>query len=501
MLGCPAAGVGSYEVENIMSSGQGKLPLEVVTDNNLLRQRYENDELEGKLPLYVTSTSAQVVGKFGDQDVAFRSAFGDTIGCGAPIAAASCTYPDSLYSGTTISGSSCKRWKIIRDSKFVRVLFTNVVNNNTLPSDSMMLSAAFQVDSTLASLSGKRFTLTFGGQRVVELRPGGAVLSDPLPVRLFAGYEAWVITHCVGQYLPYKNQNPSTGATWYEGALTPANAAAADWTNPGTSLTTNTTAGYNAVALFGDDGVGLPYVWINGDSNNAGTGDANGANLYGKGWCSRLFGIDVPVINTSFDGRQAGNDHQYQLRYALGVTDILFPLVINDISSNVGNQTAATTMTRIISACVEMKKWAPNAHIWKSDAVPNTTSTDSWATVEGQAPLASEPQRLLINAWINDGCPINSSDNSAAVTGSTAAGVIRAGRRIGGIFVTGDAAHPIYGVINISDSITAVKANGDQVWLASYCYTTDNLGIHLNPTAAAAAAASASWIKDYLQKR
>ena len=62
----PAAGVGSYEVENIMSSGQGKFPLEVVTDNNLLRQRYENDELEGKLPLYVTTTSAQGVVKVGD---------------------------------------------------------------------------------------------------------------------------------------------------------------------------------------------------------------------------------------------------------------------------------------------------------------------------------------------------------------------------------------------------------------------------------------------------
>ena len=59
----PAAGVGSYEVENIMSSGQGKLPLEVVTDNNLWRQRYEDAELEGKSLLYVTSNSAQGVVK------------------------------------------------------------------------------------------------------------------------------------------------------------------------------------------------------------------------------------------------------------------------------------------------------------------------------------------------------------------------------------------------------------------------------------------------------
>lgn len=58
----PAAGVGSYEVENIMSSGQGKLPFDVVTDNNLLRQRYENNELGGLTPLMVTTTSAQGIG-------------------------------------------------------------------------------------------------------------------------------------------------------------------------------------------------------------------------------------------------------------------------------------------------------------------------------------------------------------------------------------------------------------------------------------------------------
>ena len=45
--------------------------MEVVTDNNLLRQRYEDAELEGKLPLYVTTTSAQGVVKVvsGDQEL------------------------------------------------------------------------------------------------------------------------------------------------------------------------------------------------------------------------------------------------------------------------------------------------------------------------------------------------------------------------------------------------------------------------------------------------
>lgn len=80
MMLWPAAGVGSYEVENIMSSGQGKFPLEVVTDNSLLRQRYEDAELEGKLPLYVTTTSAQGV-VFGVPELVAHRKFPGFVPC------------------------------------------------------------------------------------------------------------------------------------------------------------------------------------------------------------------------------------------------------------------------------------------------------------------------------------------------------------------------------------------------------------------------------------
>ena len=40
-----------------MGTGQGKLPLDVVTDNALRKRKYEQDELEGAQPLMVTTTS------------------------------------------------------------------------------------------------------------------------------------------------------------------------------------------------------------------------------------------------------------------------------------------------------------------------------------------------------------------------------------------------------------------------------------------------------------
>ncbi len=36
--------------------GQGKLPQDAVTDNALLKRKYETEELEGKFPLMYTST-------------------------------------------------------------------------------------------------------------------------------------------------------------------------------------------------------------------------------------------------------------------------------------------------------------------------------------------------------------------------------------------------------------------------------------------------------------
>ena len=52
-----------------MGTGQGKLPLDVVTDNALRKRKYEQDELEGAQPLMVTTSSVGGIGKavVGDQ--------------------------------------------------------------------------------------------------------------------------------------------------------------------------------------------------------------------------------------------------------------------------------------------------------------------------------------------------------------------------------------------------------------------------------------------------
>ena len=44
------------EMAGNKDAGQGKLPQVVVTDNALLKRKYEQDELEGKVPVMASTT-------------------------------------------------------------------------------------------------------------------------------------------------------------------------------------------------------------------------------------------------------------------------------------------------------------------------------------------------------------------------------------------------------------------------------------------------------------
>lgn len=429
----------------------------------------------------------------GDKKFGVTSRFGPTAFGGVPVADSACTMPDSNYN-TVVSGSSVKKWRTNRKSNILRMVFVNRYNSNyaTTP---LVVNASIE-SSELANV---RVQASFGGNKYVGIAPLGVVVSDPILCSVVKGGYVLTRTNSAGPNIPYKLKNLSSSAMG-EGANHAAGTAGTDVTVAGT--VSNGFAGYSPLCVVGDEGIGLPYVVINGDSNNSGTGDSVGDYLPGKGWCARLFGpAYIPVLNVSFDGRQFGNDHSYQRPLFAGATDILTPLIINDISANVGNVSFATFQARAITEWRTLAAMYPLAHLWQSDAIPNTSSSDSWATVEGQTPLSSETKRLQANAWLADGAPLNAADYTAAATGATGAGVIRAGRRINGTWVAGDAGHPLYSTINISDAVTSYKANGDAVWAVGTVYVTDGLGIHATKAGCLAIAESATWILEHLQVR
>lgn len=430
----------------------------------------------------------------GEARVGTVSRFGPTPFGGVPVADAACSMPDSNYS-TVVSGTSVKKWRTTRKSNSLRLVYVNRYNSTSADGTPLIVNASVESSEK----SGTRVQATFSGQKYGVIAPLGVLVSDAVQAAVASGGYIFTRTNSAGPNIPYKLKNLSSSAMG-EGANHVVGTAGADLTATGT--VSNGNAGYSPLCVVGDDGIGLPYVVINGDSNNSGTGDSVGDYLPGKGWCARLFGAaSVPVLNVSFDGRQLGNDHTYVHPLFAGATDILTPLIINDISANVGDVSFATFQTRAITEWRTLKTMYPKAQLWQSDAIPNTSSSDSWATVEGQSPLSSETKRLQANAWLADGAPLNLADYTAAATGASGAGVIRAGRRINGVFVAGDAAHPLYSTINISAAVTDYKSNGDAVWAAGTVYATDGLGIHATKAGCIAMAESAAWVIDHLQVR
>lgn len=426
--------------------------------------------------------------------------FGPTIFDGIPVASGTCNYPDSMYT-TVVSGSTVRRWIANRRSAGVRLAWTTTVNTGApVIVQPLIISGSVQLDNGVTD----RVRATIRGADRAYVGANGVIVSDVCPVTTKAGQGLWSFTYSAGPHQPYKGQNLSVSA-WYEGNNHAVGSSGVDVTPQGGGSVVNASGGYSPIAVIGtyESAVGLPYVWCNGDSNTSGTGDLNAdqsptlASPYGKGWASRLFGpLNIPYLNTSYDGRQAGVNQAYQRQYGIGATDVINGLCINDVSSNVGNQPATSVKTRLLTLWLEQQATLnPLTHLWQITCVPNTSSTDSWATLANQTVLASEPHRLEVNNWLRDGAPMNANGTAAAI-GAT--GVLRAGRLVSGSFVPGDAAHPIYGIIDLSPALED-PATGK--WLVGKVYATDNLGIHANYSGHQAWADAAAWIVPLLQKR
>ena len=444
-----------------------------------------------------SSTSAQgVVISAGDSTFGIKSAYPDTPFGGVPVGATNSQYPDAMYT-TVICGTSINRWKANRPSAQLRIVCISQQSGVHAPSTDVTVKASIEVDNKTGINSGDRILASWGGRETGAVSPFSIITSDPINAPVVKDQYFWTRVFSAGWHQPYKFKNLPVPA-WGEGGNHVAGDVGADLTETGT-MTPNTKGAYGPLTVVGDDGIGYPYVVIDGDSNSNGTGDDPGANPTGRGFMHRLLGSEIPFLNKSFDGRQALADHTSQRILCRGATDVFFNLGINDTSSNVGNKLPSIVKPAMLAEWKELRKMCgPLTHIWQMDLPPNTTSADAWATVDGQTPLASEANRLEMNAWINDGCPLTPSLDLAA---PGAVGAIRAGRRVNGVFVPGDEAHPLFATFSIAEHLTGFKANGDAVWKAGFAYPTDNLGIHLSGAGCAAAAVGLEWIKQYFGRR
>ena len=88
-------------------AGQGKLPLVVVTDNALLKPKYEQDELEGKVPVMASTSSSGVVDKaaVGDDVFGLPCIYPLYQSVDGVVSEFECTVMAALQAGATASQS------------------------------------------------------------------------------------------------------------------------------------------------------------------------------------------------------------------------------------------------------------------------------------------------------------------------------------------------------------------------------------------------------------
>ena len=80
--------------------------------------------------------------------------------------------------------------------------------------------------------------------------------------------------------------------------------------------------------------------------------------------------------------------------------------------------------------------------------VPQTTSTDNWATTANQTPVATDPQRVLYNTWVRAKCPIDPNTLAPVTVGTS------------GALYAGQTGHPITDFFDVASTVESSLNSG-----------------------------------------
>lgn len=340
----------------------------------------------------------------------------------------------------------------------------------------LVIGAAIEV-------GGAIHPVTFGGQPRVTLQPGGSVTSDPVTGLSIPVGPLYIRTY---QEVPTVNdkmpQAPSltVGTRNNEGA---SKAAGTDLTLVGSgdpSLMngrTHTALSLHAVVAEG----AKPAFASVADSIGEGYGDSyDWGDPVTAGYFARaLVPNNLPYINYSRGGDQAefmtADRFDWWFEGLTTCTHAVCGIATNDI---IKGRTAAQIQTDNI----RLWKWIKSKGLTlvQHTCVPLTSSTDGWATVGNQTRQSTAPVLDAWNAWLRDGAPITSG-GVASATGSSGAGIVRAG----------DQGHPLAAILDLAATVETSLGSG--IWgVGAGRLTID--GIHPSPEGHALMAAPlATW--------
>lgn len=252
-----------------------------------------------------------------------------------------------------------------------------------------------------ASIEYPRGVITrckFGGSFSTVQAAGDTTVTDDLPILIPEGAEFWVRSwqDAGSDTLIYSASVPASDAD--QNATEYGTAGAyPDKTASGTITSLSLAVSYGPVAIVGQ--TARSGALIVGDSRAWGTGDAMDVTL-DAGTVGRSVGREFAYINACRSGERAGEmlaSGAKRAALAQYCTHVIAEYGTNDIHSE--GVSAATLKTRLEGIIAMF----PALPVYIATLEPNTTSSDSWATIANQTVHANNAVRVAHNAAVRAG--------------------------------------------------------------------------------------------------
>ncbi len=259
------------------------------------------------------------------------------------------------------------------------------------------IGAPTSVTGSIEYPAGRFTQMTFGGQVTGTIPSGGLLTCDPCPVIIPRGAPFWIQTwtHCTAGSAFHGWGSPGTifAAGGEVFAYDPT--ALADHTMDGGIVSTDPTNIAGPCMVLGL--TNRPTVALIGDSRAHGQFDVFSGPSGDIGEFARALGPSYAYAQCGAGGDSASgwtSSHANRLVLASYASHAIIQYGINDIILQFHSD--ATLRADILGILASL----PASQVkYIATMPPCTTSSDLWATINGQTVLAQEAQRILNNAW------------------------------------------------------------------------------------------------------
>lgn len=261
--------------------------------------------------------------------------------------------------------------------------------------------------------------IPFGGAEFVAISGGSTAISDAVAISIPAGAQFAVRTlqsKSDGAMRTVQNRNNTADR---EQAGT---GELSDLTLTSTLPLTRSTSGYSPVAIIGVST--LPALMLLGDSRVRGFGEVSGAALKGE------FERSLGSIGFANAARSAARVSAVATAGSFSRRAALANAYCTHVLSNFGvNDSMSGRTAEQILGDLETLAGLFDKPFFQSTISPSSSSSDGWATVEGQTPHANDARRIAVNAgirampaWLDGYFEVADVTESARDSGSWKAG-------------------------------------------------------------------------------